>query len=184
MNVEQVKNNWAALTGYDWSTLLQFQPRFADRCDWSKLDGEDWAMLLRRQPQFAVNCDWAKLEGRHWMLLLRVHSEFACRCDWDKLDGGDWINLIAARPEFVDRCKWSKFSAHDIVRIVRQCGKLGIPMAALRLDECDFSQLTASDWSHVLVLRPDLVDKFESIERDWSKDDESDDIEEILQDSP
>ena len=33
------------------------------------------------------------------------------------------------------------------------------------------------------MLRPDLVDKLESIARDWSKDDESDDIEEILNDS-
>lgn len=56
-------------------------------------------------------------------------------------------------------------------------------MAALHIDECNFSQLTASDWSQILVLRPDLVGKFESIERDWSKDDETDDIEEILQDS-
>lgn len=60
---------------------------------------------------------------------------------------------------------------------------LGVPMAALHIDECNFSQLTASDWSQILVLRPDLVGKFESIERDWSKDDETDDIEEILQDS-
>ena len=80
-------------------------------------------------------------------------------------------------------CEWSKFNAHDIVRIVRQCGKIGVPMAALHIDECDFSQLTASDWSQVLVLRPDLVGKFESIERDWSKDDEIDDVEDILQGS-
>ena len=93
------------------------------------------------------------------------------------------MTLIAARPEFIDRCDWSKFNANDIVRIVRQCGKLGVPMAALHLDECDFSQLSASDWSQVLVLRPDLADKFESIERDWSKDDESKDIEEFFQDS-
>ena len=33
------------------------------------------------------------------------------------------------------------------------------------------------------MFRPDLVDKFEAIERDRSKDDESDDVEEILQDS-
>ena len=57
-------------------------------------------------------------------------------------------------------------------------------MAALHLDECDYSTLTASDWSNVLALRPDLADKFESIDRDWSKDDECNDIEEILQDSP
>lgn len=54
----------------------------------------------------------------------------------------------------------------------------------IHLAGCDWSQLSASDWSQVLMLRPDLVDKFESIERDWSKDNESDDIEEILQDSP
>ena len=65
--------------------------------------------------------------------------------------------------------------------IVRQCGKLGIPMAALRLDECDFSQLTASDWSNVLALRPDLVDKFESIEHDWARDESvGDELDEIL----
>lgn len=174
------KNNWAHLAGCDWSNLLQFQPRFADKCDWSKLDGEDWTMLLKRQPQFATKCDWTKLEGRNWMLLLRVHPEFADRCDWDKLDGGNWINLIAARPEFIDRCDWAKFDAHDIVMIVRQCGKLGVPMAALHLDECDFSQLTASDWSQVLVLRPDLVDKFDAVERDWSKDGDADGLDVIL----
>ena len=168
MSSTSEKNNWIHLAGCDWSTLLQFQPRFADKCDWSKLDGEDWAMLLRRQPQFAEKCDWAKLDGRQWMLLLRARPEFADKCDWSKLDGGDWINLIAARPEFIDRCDWSKFGARDIVRIVRQCGKIGVPMAALHLDECDFTQLTASDWS--LALRPDLVDKFESIEHDWAKD--------------
>ena len=185
MNIKQEKKkNWIHLAGCDWSQLLQFQPRFADKCDWSKLDGEDWAMLLRRQPRFAEKCDWMKFEGRHWMLLLRARPEFADKCDWSKLDGGDWINLIAARPEFIDRCDRSKFGARDIVRIVRQCGKLGVPMAALHLDECDFSQLTASDWSQVLVLRPDLVGKFESIERDWSKDEVTDDIEEILKDSP
>ena len=184
MDTMAVKNNWEHLTGCDWSQLLQFQPRFANKCDWSKLGGEDWAYLLTRQPQFADMCDWEKLSGQHWFWLLRKHPEFANRCDWSKLDGGDWINLIAARPEFIDRCEWSKFNAHDIVRIVRQCGKVGVPMAALHLGECDFTQLTASDWSQVLALRPDLVDKFESIERDWSKDNESDDIEEILQDSP
>ena len=184
MNKMNEKNNWAHLAGCDWSNLLQYQPRFADKCDWSKLDGEDWMMLLRRQSQFAEKCDWSKLDGRHWMFLLRARPEFADKCDWGKLDGGDWIGLIASRPEFIDRCNWAKLCAHDIVKIVRQCGKLGVPMAALHLDECDFSQLTASDWSLVLTLRPDLVDKFESIERDWSKDDESNDIEEILRDSP
>lgn len=47
-------------------------------------------------------------------------------------------------------------------------------MAALHLDACDFTQLSASDWSQVLALRPDLVDKFESIERDWDEDDKFD----------
>ena len=183
VNTMAVKNNWEHLAGCDWAQLLQFQPRFSNKCDWSKLDGEDWAYLLARQPQFADMCDWEKLSGHHWFWLLWKQPEFANRCDWSKLDGGDWINLIAARPEFIDRCEGSKFGAHDIVRIVRQCGKIGVPMAALHLDECDFSQLTASDWSQVLVLRPDLVGKFESIERDWSKDDEIDDVEEILQGS-
>ena len=105
VNTMAVKKNWEHLAGCDWAQLLQFQPRFSNKCDWSKLEGEDWAYLLARQPQFADMCD----------------------------------------------------------------------------DECDFSQLTASDWSQVLVLRPDLVGKFESIERDWSKDDEIDDVEAILQ---
>ena len=98
-----VKNNWEHLAGCDWAQLLQFQPRFSNKCDWSKLDGEDWAYLLARQPQFADMCDWEKLSGHHWFWLLRKHPEFANRCDWSKLDGGDWINLIAARPEFIDR---------------------------------------------------------------------------------
>ena len=67
------KNNWIHLAGCDWSTLLQFQPRFADKCDWSKLDGEDWAMLLRRQPRFAEKCDctelFSLLDGKVAMLL-------------------------------------------------------------------------------------------------------------------
>ena len=91
--------------------------------------------------------------------------------------------LLRRQPQFAGKCDWSKFCARDIVRIVRQCGKLGVPMAALHLDECDFSQLTAYDWSQVLMLRPDLAGRFESIERDWSKDGESNDIDEILKDS-
>ena len=41
MDTMTVKSNWEHLAGCDWSQLLQFQPRFADKCDWSKLDGED-----------------------------------------------------------------------------------------------------------------------------------------------
>ena len=82
---------------------------------------------------------------------------------------------------------YAKLSSHDFTYFAHPermiSGKIGVPMAALHLGECDFTQLTASDWSQVLALRPDLVGKFESIERDWSKDDETDDIEEILQDS-
>ena len=39
MSIKQEMSNWEHLVGCDWSTLLQFQPRFADKCDWSKLDG-------------------------------------------------------------------------------------------------------------------------------------------------
>ena len=179
-SMEQKKNNWVHLAGCDWSRLLQFQPRFADKCDWSKLGGDDWASLLRRQPQFAEKCDWPKLEGHHWVALLRIRPEFADYCAWNKLEGSDWINLIAARPEFIDRCDWSKFTAQDIVLVVRQSGKLGMPMAALYLDKCDFSQLSASDWSEVLAVRPDLVGKFESVVRDWDKDVDLEDMDAIL----
>jgi len=172
---KSANNNWEHLAGCDWARLLEFQPRFADKCDWSKLDGDDWTALLKRQPQFADKCDWAKFEGRHWMALLRIRPEFADYCQWNMLDGGNWINLISVRPEFIDRCDWTKFDAHDIVQVVRQCGKFGMPMAALYLDKCDFSQLSASNWSEVLAVRPDLVDKFESVERDWGKDDGLDD---------
>lgn len=55
-------------------------------------------------------------------------------------------------------------------------------MVALHLAECDFSQLTASDWSSVLALHPDLVDKFESVEHDWDKDYRTDELDEILRD--
>jgi len=95
------------------------------------------------------------------------------------LDGSDWINLISVRPEFIDHCDWTKFDAHDIVLVVRQCGKFGMPMAALYLDKCDFSQLSASDWSEVLAVRPDLVGKFESVERDWDKDEEFDPVPDL-----
>ena len=57
VNTMAVKNNWEHLAGRDWAQLLQFQPRFSNKCDWSKLDGEDWAYLLARQPQFADMCD-------------------------------------------------------------------------------------------------------------------------------
>lgn len=177
------KNNWVHLSGSDWAELLRFQPRFADKCDWKKLNGEDWQVLLARQPQFADKCEWEKLDGHQWALLLWHHPEFAGKCDWGKLDGSDWILLLGARPEFIDRCDWSRFQAHDIVRIVRQCGKIGIPMAAQHLDECDFAQLTSSDWSCVLALRPDLAEKFESVDHDWEIDEKIDDADEIMRDS-
>jgi len=75
INKKSANNNWEHLAGCDWARLLEFQPRFADKCDWSKLDGDDWTALLKRQPQFADKCDWVKLEGRHWMALLRTRPE-------------------------------------------------------------------------------------------------------------
>ena len=59
----KTSGNWSHLSGMDWSYLLQYQPRFADKCDWSKLDGYEWTQLLRRQPQFADKCDWSMLDG-------------------------------------------------------------------------------------------------------------------------
>ena len=42
MNTMTEKNNWAHLAGCDWSNLLQYQPRFAGKCDFSQLTASDW----------------------------------------------------------------------------------------------------------------------------------------------
>ena len=51
------------------------------------------------------------------------------------------------------------------------------PLVLCFVDKCDFSQLSASDWISVLSYRPELAPKFESVERDWDKDDEFDPLD-------
>ena len=162
--------NWAYLAGQDWSYLLQYQPRFADKCDWSKLDGYLWTQLLLRQPQFAKHCDWSKLDGGDWARLLTERPEFAEKCDWSKLDAIDWHNLVCQRPEFVEKCDMSKFTGSHIVRLFRERGRRPATGLYARVGECDLSTLTASNWCGILALRPDLADKFEASTRDWSAD--------------
>ena len=43
-------------TGYHWSRLLCFQPRFSVKCPWEILDGSCWSHLLQEQPKFAGKC--------------------------------------------------------------------------------------------------------------------------------
>ena len=146
-NMENTPNgNWAHLDGCDWSYLLQYQPRFADKCDWSKLDGFNWMQLLLRQPQFAG------------------------KCDWSKLDAHDWHKLVCQRPEFAEKCDMSKFTGAHIVRLFREHGRSPATGLYQRVNECDLSTLTASNWCGILALRPDLADKFEASTRDWSAD--------------
>ena len=174
-NEKNTSGNWSHLSGMDWSYLLQYQPRFADKCDWSKLDGYEWTQLLRRQPQFADKCDWDKLNGGEWARLLIVRVEFADKCDWDKLDATNWYTLVRHRPEFADKCDMSKFIGADIVRLFRERGRTPATGLCRRVDECDLSTLTASNWCGVLALRPDLVDKFEAATHDWTADEKADD---------
>ena len=170
-NMENTPNgNWAHLDGCDWSYLLQYQPRFADKCDWSKLDGFNWMQLLLRQPQFAGHCDWSKLGGGEWAHLLMERPEFAGKCDWSKLDAHDWHKLVCQRPEFAEKCDMSKFTGAHIVRLFRERGRSPATGLYQRVNECDLSTLTASNWCGILALRPDLADKFEASTRDWSAD--------------
>ena len=172
--MENTNGNWAHLTGSGWSYLLQCQPRFADKCDWSKLDGRNWMYLLIRQPRFADKCDWNKLDGWCWAQLLVVRAEFADKCDWEKLRASDWYTLVCSRPEFAEKCDMSKFKGDDIVRLFRDRNRLSFAGLHARIDECDFSTLSASDWAEVLAICPDLVDKFEASTHDWSADTEED----------
>lgn len=41
---------------------------------------------------------------------------------------------------------------------------------AHRVDGCDLSTLTASDWCNVLAVRPDLASEFEVSTHDWAAD--------------
>ena len=41
---------------------------------------------------------------------------------------------------------------------------------ARRVDGCDLSTLTASDWCNVLAVRPDLASEFEASTHDWAAD--------------
>ena len=65
MKTSSTKNNWEHFSGSDWSSLLQHQPCFADRCDWSKLSVSDWIYVLSYRPELAskfeaVERDWDK----------------------------------------------------------------------------------------------------------------------------
>lgn len=167
---KNTSGNWSHISGRDWSYLLSSQPRFADKCDWSKLDGYDWGRLLYWQPQFVDKCDWGKLDGSNWAALLSRHPEFADKCDWSKLDAEDWCKLINIRPQFCEKCDMSKFTGRYIARLLRERNRFSPSGLSRRVDECDFSTLTAHDWCGVLAFRPDLVDRFESSNRDWTAD--------------
>ena len=147
--MKNTSDNWSHLSGMDWSYLLQYQPRFADKCDWSKLGGYEWTQLLI------------------------ARAEFADKCDWDKLDATNWYTLVCHRPEFADKCDMSKFTGGDIVRLFRERGRTPATGLCRRVDECDLSTLTASNWCGILALRPDLVDKFEVATHDWAADEKA-----------
>ena len=171
--MEKANGNWAHLTGGGWSYLLQCQPRFADKCDWSKLDGYNWTQLLIRQPRFADKCDWSKLDGGNWARLLSAHTEFADKCDWSKLDATAWLVLLRCRPEFAEKCDMSKFKGYDIVRLFRERdNRFAVAALCARIEECDLSTLSASDWCEILAMRPDFADKFEASTHDWTTDEE------------
>ena len=182
--MENTNGNWVHLGGDEWSHLLQYQPRFADKCDWEKLDGHNWTHLLIRQPSFADKCDWSKLDGWCWAQLLAAHTEFADKCDWEKLSASDWYTLVYRRPEFAEKCDMSKFKGDDIVRLFREKNRISPAGLYGRIDECDFSTLSASDWSEILALRPDLVDKFEASTHDWLADTEEDPEEVLPEEEP
>ncbi len=118
-NLMRKKNNWKHFSGSDWSSLLQHQPCFADKCDWSKLDGGDWMRLLIRQPQLADRCDWSKLDGGDWACLLRWHPDICGKCDFSKLSASDWIFVLSYRPELASKFEaverdWDKDDKFDL----------------------------------------------------------------------
>ena len=65
---KSANNNWEHLAGSDWARLLEFQPRFADKCDFSQLSASDWSEVLAVRPDLvdkfeSVERDWDKDGG-------------------------------------------------------------------------------------------------------------------------
>ena len=54
--------------------------------------------------------------------------------------------------------------------LFRDGGRRPVSGLAHRVDGCDLSTLTASDWSNVLAVRPDLASEFEASTHDWAAD--------------
>lgn len=114
---------WANLSPYDWSMLLQDCPEFADRCDFGKFSGGDWANLLPFRPEFAERCDWNVLSGTDWEVVLSSQPQFADKCDWRKLDVGNWLRLMVLQPQLGDYCElWEEFDEYNWHAVLKYHG--------------------------------------------------------------
>jgi hypothetical protein len=65
-------NDYAKMTGREWSELLSEHPQYADKCDWDKLDGDDWVYLLNTDSNRSANSlrlDYNETERKNRALL-------------------------------------------------------------------------------------------------------------------
>ena len=86
-NEKASTGNWAHLAGQDWSYLLQYQPRFADKCDMSKFTGSHIVRLFRERGRRPATGLYARVG----------------ECDLSTLTASNWCGILALRPDLADK---------------------------------------------------------------------------------
>lgn len=63
-----------------------------------------------------------------------------------------------------------KFVGGQIVGLFRDGGRRSLNALSHRVNECDLSTLTVTNWCSILAIRPDLVHEFEKSTHNWNDD--------------
>lgn len=137
--------------------LLEYQPRFADKCCcWEQFTIDQWVALLKAQPSLANRCDKLfAIDAKDWVEMLgRQPSLVDCFSDWDKISADDWTELIVKHPEFGKRCNaWEQFSLDNWYVLLKND-----PLLFGKCDKWKDLNCNAYAWKKLVEVQPQLAD--------------------------
>ena len=188
------RGGWEKIEPGEWVEILSDHPEFADKCDWSQFAGDDWVSLLSERPEFADRCPKVDfpLDGIPPQAILVLLSKdpggIACSEDsaLETLSASDWAELLDRHPMLAIRCKEEFFEAGDWKTLVgkypflsdeeSKTAHLWNVLAAVCPELAGrggWANLSADDWTGVLLGYPMLMELFEGWEElsasNWMK---------------